>query len=158
MQRVVLEHGDEAARSKHPSHVADGNDGIRKGVETLGAPHEVERVVSKRQPVKRGDDEIDLCTPTLAGRLVTGFRDVGQIDVGPGDESPRPQPLGDAPSVESVAAGEVEHAHVGTEWQRIHDGLQLALERPVKSGELVVVFRQTSFAGTRSLGSSIGRG
>src|SRR5665647_31837 len=103
-------------RPTYPCHVADGTDGVRKRVETLRAPHEVERVIWKGQPVNRSDHEIDRCTPALGGRVLTGFGQVGPIDVGAGDEAPRPQPLGDAPSVESVAAGQIEHAHAGTEW------------------------------------------
>jgi hypothetical protein len=68
----------------------------------------------------------------VSGRLHTGFGEVGLTDVGTGDESFRSQPLRDAGSVESVAAGEIEHAHFGTERQLIHDCLQFALEGPVK--------------------------
>ncbi len=132
MQGVVFENRDEAPWAEHPSHVADGNDGVGKRVEALGAPHEIERIVWKGQPVERGGDERDPRTSPLARRLQLGFGEVGQIDVRTGDRPSRTQPLGNAPGVESVAAGEVEHAHVGIEWQFIHDCLQLNREGPVE--------------------------
>ena len=132
MQGVVFENRDEAPRAKHPRHVADGHDRVRERVEALGAPHEIERIVWKGQPVERAGDELDPRTSPLARRLHLGFGEVGQIDVRTSDEPSRTQPLRDAPSVEPVAAGEVEHAHVGIEWQFIHDCLQLNPEGPVK--------------------------
>jgi hypothetical protein len=114
MQGVVLQHGDEATRPKHPSHVTDGGDGVTKTVETLGAPDEVERLVRKRQRAEGGGDEGNPCI-SLVRRLLIGVGEVGQIDVGPGDEFSRPQSLGDVPSVEAVPARKVEHAHFRTE-------------------------------------------
>ena len=133
MESVVLEHRDDATRPKHPSHVADGNDRIGEGVEALGTPHEVERVVSKRQPVEGACDKVDSRVPAIARRRHAGFGEVGQIHVHTDDGPSEPQPLRDAPSVESVARSEIEHSHLGAEGQLLHDRLQFAPEGSVKS-------------------------
>ena len=76
MQGVVLEHRDDAPGLQRPSDVADGDDRIWKAVETLSAPHQIERIVREWQPIERGGDELDPCTPILAGGLLLALGDV----------------------------------------------------------------------------------
>ena len=142
VQGVVLEHGHLAPGSEHPSHARHGRDGVRQGVEALGAPDQVEGAVWKRQQVELGAHQP---APGLArppGPDRPACVEIGQAGVGAHDQAARPKPLCHALRVEPVAARKVEHAHAAAERQARHDGSQLALEGAVEAGQLVLVARQ----------------